>query len=1131
MNIWLAQKSGKRRKILTENFNILKQKEALSKLATKQQNMAANPNVSVWVEASAGTGKTKVLSDRVLRLLLEGVNPAKILCLTYTKAAAVEMNNRIAQKLGKWAVIPEEKLCEDIFGITSSKPDAKLLEEAKVLFAKVLDTFGGIKIQTMHSFCEEILKRFPLEAQIAPYFNVMDDMLAKEALDNISHKLIYKAQDEPTSAIGQDISWLTSNIKELKFTQILEKITQNRNKLSQVLQNYQNFAEFLTALKNKLSIKNTLSKEDALKHFADNLDKTLIKNIADALTQSSKTDQDRAYSLYRILENFDYEVYKNVFITKSEIRGRLACKDAINIYPQIVEDMKNMAQDILDFDDLLLKIDLYQSTKAIMNIAQELNFAYDKFKQDNARLDFEDLVVITKKLLEKDNVAKWVLYKLDGGIDHILIDEAQDTSPDQWAIIKAVTDEFFAGFGQKDIVRTIFAVGDRKQSIYSFQGADSQEFDKMYKHFAHKDENFKKIKLDVSFRSTKAVLENVNHLFSLENAKSGVVIDNEAVAHLPYRIGEAGKVQLWPLVVEQSAADDVWYPPIERKTKQSASAKLAAMIAQKIKNMVENKDILQSKNRPVCYQDFMILVQRRNSFIEEFVRECKSIGVNVTGVDKLKILEQIAVQDLLSLTNFLLLPSDDLSLAEVLKSPLYKLDDDDLFELCHNRQSQSLFNRLRTNKKYATVYQELSDLIKKADYVRPFELFNYVLTTLKGREKFLSRLGSEAEDAIDEFINLSLNFEKDHTPDLQTFMQWIKKGQIQIKRELEQAQNDAVRIMTAHGSKGLQAPIVIIPDTIRLPNIKKGEDILFDEMLAYYPLSAGKYDTVCNDIHQSNCKDAYDEYRRLLYVALTRAEDRLYIAGYKNDDKVDENSWYGLCEQALKNIGIKNDDKSLVYSCKQEIDIEATSTANRKTESINTQNWIYEKAKKESPLAKPYSPSKPDDDDQIYVSSPLKDNSHYYARGVLIHSLLQYLPVDCSLEDKIKAIDVYLEKNSDKLNKSSLLQIRKEIITLLTKPEFEEIFSKFSRAEVPIAGEIDDKIISAQIDRLVITDNKVIIVDFKTNRPAADNISSVPQVYLKQLDIYKQLMEKIYPQKIVETYILWTNTANLMKIN
>ena len=1115
------------------NNSISKNKDALRMLAEKQQGDAANPKVSVWVEASAGTGKTKVLSDRVLRMLLSGVDASKILCLTYTKAAAVEMNMRISKRLGEWAIITEEKLKEELFKIIGEEQSDNYINNARVLFAKVLDTPGGIKIQTIHSFCEEILKRFPLEADIAPYFSVMDDRMSVEALTTTSKKLILKAQDEPDSQIGKYISWLTANIKELKFSQIMEKIASNRNKLLQILSQYSSFELFVDALCEKLGVNKHDTPEQVFINFESKLNKDIIKKIANTLSNGSKKDIDRSVLLYECLEKFDYQKYKAVFLTKeNKICSTLAYKSAVNMWPEIIEEMSKLAQDVLNLEEYFIKLGLAQSTQAIMGIAEGLNLGYSEYKRNNAMLDFEDLIVITRKLLNKENVSKWVLYKLDGGIDHILIDEAQDTSPNQWAIVKSITDEFFAGLGQRNNVRTVFAVGDRKQSIYSFQGADPDEFDRMFYHFQSKDSNFKKIKLDVSFRSTKAVLESVNSLFALDEAKSGVVINEEKVSHLPYRIGEGGVVQILPMVVADNDAEDVWYPPVERKTKTSASMKLSSLIANKIKSMVDKKEILESQNRPVCYKDFMVLVQRRNNFIEDFVRECKNIGVNISGIDKLKLLEQLAVQDLLSLANFLLLPQDDLSLAEVLKSPLFGLTDDDLFELCYNRKNDSLWHRLKQNSKYETINQELSEILKKSDYLRPYELFNYILISLNGRKRFVERLGTEAEDTLDEFINLTLNFENNHIPDLQTFVSWVKSGDVEIKRELEQAQENAVRVMTVHGSKGLQAPIVIVPDTTRTPNIKRGEDILYseDSDMIYFPLSADSYDSICEEIHSDRVKKAYDEYRRLLYVALTRAEDRLYIAGYKNKGDADEKSWYHLCKQTLELIGIQSEDKSISYSSKQEIECSSSNKESQINNVINAESWLYENAVEEAPLARPYSPSKSEQDDELIVCSPLKDNSFYYKRGLLIHSLLQYIPVSCNFEDKLKAIDVYLQQYGSGLSQNMLNQIKEEISYLISHPDFKEIFGTQSRAEVPIIGEVDGHIVSAQVDRLVITENKVIIVDFKTNRPAAVDIESVPKAYLKQLASYRKLLENIYPDKEIETYILWTNTAHLMKI-
>lgn len=1109
---------------------IKEQKDNLSALATRQQNEAANPDLSVWVEASAGTGKTKVLSDRVLRMLLNKIDASKILCLTYTKAAAVEMNDRISKRLAEWAIIPENELKEEIFKITGKKVTDKQIETARVLFAKVLDTPGGIKIQTLHSFCEEVLKRFPLEAGIAPYFSVMDSRTSNEALADISRKLILSAQDNPESLIGKNISWLTANVKELKFAQLLEKITSERNKILELLSKYADFEAFIDALHEKTGVKKGDTKESAISDFMAKTDNVLIKNIADALAKGSTTDVKKAKSLYESLESFDYGKFKSAFLKKdNNIYDRLATKNVVKIWPDIINYMEQIALNLMSLEDYFIKISVVESTKAVMGVAKDLNAGYNEYKRLNAMLDFEDLIVYTRKLLEKENVSKWVLYKLDGGIDHILIDEAQDTSPNQWSIVKSLTDEFFAGIGQKKDACTVFAVGDQKQSIYSFQGADPEEFGKMYHHFSQKSSDFKKVRLDVSFRSTKAVLESVNTLFALDEAKSGVVINQEPVSHMPYRLGEEGVVQIWPLMSADDDYQDIWYPPVERKTKPSASAKLASLIARKIKDIVTEKEILKSQDRPIRYRDFMVLVQRRNAFMEEFVRECKKIGVNITGVDKLNLLEQIAVQDLLSLARFLLLPQDDLSLAEVLKSPLFGLTDDDLFDLCYDRKGALLWTRLKANKKYEQISQTINEILKKADYLRPYELFSYVLNTLNGRKKFIGRLGTEAEDSLDEFINLTLNFENDHIPDLQSFMRWIYADEVEVKRELEQAQEDAVRIMTVHGSKGLQAPIVIVPDTTRLPNIKRGDGILFSDDMAYFPLSSDYYDSICNSVHQQNVDYAYDEYRRLLYVALTRAEDRLYIAGYKNKGQADEKSWYSLCEQTLNLIGSK-EDNIISYSCAQEVECEKKQTKQPADTDYAVQSWLYEDALKESPLSRPYSPSKPDEAEDFYVSSPLKDNSFYYQRGLIIHSLLQYLPNEDSIENKIKAIDVYLHQHSDKISSAAINQIKTEVINLVSNPDFSSIFGSCSRAEVPIVGEVNGRIISAQIDRLVISDEKVIIVDFKTNRPAATSLDNVPLTYLKQLEVYKQLLEKIYPSKTVETYILWTNTANLMRI-
>lgn len=1112
-------------------------KETRRSIAGRQQNKASDPKISVWVEASAGTGKTKVLTDRVLRLFLDGVHPAEILCLTYTKAAAVEMSGRIAKRLAGWAVADEERLYAELSDLLSEPCSAKIMNRARTLFALSLDVVGGIKIQTIHSFCQEILKRFPLEAGIPPYFDVMDERSASEILNNVSKELILKIDSDPDSQTAQAAAYLTRHIREFKFSELMQELVENRSKLLSVLSCYNGFEDFLKALRERLNISKLQTEEKEIEDFAKRIDRDQIFAISSALAQGPATDQKNADILDFIFKNanseFDYESYKTIFLTKSgTIVATLAHKGAVKAMPDILDQMQELAQEVLVFEDYLSRLRLYQSTKAIMAIANELATGYAAYKRLNARLDYEDLISVTRRLLENPDVADWILYKLDSAINHVLIDEAQDTSPDQWAIIRALTTDFFAGEGQNGKIRTVFAVGDRKQSIYSFQGADPAEFDRMRRYFTQKSKEFATIRLDVSFRSTEAVLQTVNDLFAQENAKSGVVIDDEKVNHLAYRAGQAGKVEIWPLVeADQSQEDDVWYPPIERRTKVSASTMLARQIARNIKQMVENGDLLEAQNRPLQYGDFMVLVQRRNAFVEEFVRECKNLGVAITGVDKLRLREQIVVEDLLSLGQFLLLPSDDLSLAEVLKSPLCGLNDDDLFKL-RWQTDLPLWQSLQKNQTYAEIVKFLKHLLSEVDYIRPYELFNEVLCLWHGREKFAARLGSEAEDAIDEFINLTLTFEQEHIPDLQSFIQWISADSAEVKRELEQADIDAVRLMTVHGSKGLQAPVVILPDTTRIVNIKRSAGLLWDEKnMVYYPLNSAAYDQNCEKVFEAEKQKAFDEYRRLLYVALTRAEDQLFICGSKSKKEVDDQSWYKLCAETMERFGVKRENGIICRESVQVIKAETAKEHTRLKSENELPSWAKENAAEEAPLAKPYMPSRPDEEDDQAALSPLLESGNYFQRGIIIHRILQLLTGRENREKVVRLIRSCLQSNAPQISDSQQKQIEREILKLWEDPELSFIFGEGSFAEVPVAGLADGRIVSARIDRLYVGADKVAIVDFKTNRPAAVVLEDIPAIYLKQLKIYKQLIEQIYPSKPVETYILWTNTANLMKVS
>ena len=1116
--------------------NLKQEKEQRIALASSSQRLAADPQYSVWVEASAGTGKTKVLSDRVLRLLLQGVRPSRLLCLTYTKAAAVEMNNRIAERLSNWAISDDDALSSELEkllgpGSLSSQQLSELMPQARKLFAVLLDTPGGIKIQTIHSFCQEILKRFPLEAKISPYFEVMDDRLAKEAMENIKNDIL---QGNLSPKAGEALSWLTAEVSEFKFPDIMRSISDKRNLFEDYLTRQGSLDALISQTAAKLQLPLDLTAQDIKSRFWQNTSAADFSLLIKALAEGSDKSVQNSLKLSSAVQNQDFELACDILLTgKQEPRKDLLQKKPLTLFPNAATAYNTIAAALVFALNKLKALNLLNSTRAVLTLSAEFLEHYQAYKKLHSKMDYNDLIILTKNLLEDASVAQWILYKLDGGIDHILIDEAQDTSPEQWSIIKSLTQEFFSGFGLSDKKSTVFVVGDRKQSIYSFQGADPREFENSHTYFKQRIPDFKDVNMEVSFRSTSAVLDTVNSVFANKEAAQGVVNAKETLMHIPSRIGDGGRIELWPLVQpdDDDISDQIWLPPVERISGISSSSKLARQIAETIKSKVQRQELLRSKGRPLKYRDFLILVQRRNSFVEEIVRACKNAGVNITGVDKIKLSEQIAINDLLALAQFTLLPSDDLNLACVLKSPLFGLNDDDLFTLCYQRDEKSLWQRLNENSSYTATADMLHLILDFAQHHRPFEFFSYILSELKGRKNFISRLGFECVDALDEFINLSLSFEQEHIPSLQLFVEWMRQDDVEIKRNLEQNDIDAVRLMTVHGSKGLQAPIVILPDTVRVKSIKQEAGWLYDDDTLFYPLNKDGYETTTCRLKEEEKRLSLEEYHRLLYVALTRAEECLCICGYQKKHNPSQESWYEICQTALRPLLNHNADNDVLFYQTEQLIPPEKKAENSATKPLTSQpDWLTTPVSAEAPLARPLTPSHLDED-KVSALSPLltQNDTLLYKRGRLIHKLLQFIP---SAEPKLRSALVaeFFQTQAPDISPLAQSQITTEVLNLVNDTRFSSIFGPQSLAEVPLMGCVGDKIISGQIDRLVVTDDKVIIVDYKTNRPAAQTLQDVPPSYLKQMKAYRELISRIYPDLSVETYILWTNTAQMMKI-
>lgn len=1128
--------------------------------------MAANPFESAWVAASAGSGKTKVLSDRVLNLLLTGTPPEKILCLTFTRTAAAQMANKISERLGRWAAEDESDLIRDLTDLRDAPPDADLIARAGRLFARLLDTAGGLKVTTLHGFCQSLLKRFPLEAGVSPHFDVLDEAGAKD--------LIARAQTDVLGdpAYADCLKTITMMTDEDSFLKLLAEMTFHLSKLRRIDERFKTPEALKAAYESALSLPPGATVESLTRDFCDISEEreSALKTAAVVLSASKKpTDKQKGAVVAAFLAADEADrperlnEYADVFLTQSDtIRSRLVCKESETVLPDMLKEADlalTCRQRVKSLETMARSTDLLKIGAAILN-------RYTALKAERGVMDYDDLIASAKRLLETSDAAAWVLFKLDGGIDHILVDEAQDTSPDQWAIIKALADEFFAGAGRESRNRTIFAVGDKKQSIFSFQGAVPEEFERMRLFFKQKVESagqkWNDVPMYISFRSVQAVIDTVNLVLKSPVPRDGVVAPDEDATHVSFRKKQGGLVEVWAL--EEKNPDDTRQPftkPVERTFSQTPVTRLAQKIARRIARMVRGGEILESQNRPIRAGDIMVLVRRRNAFIEDLSRELKTLGVPVSGVDRLKITTHVAVKDLMVLGDFLLLPEDDLALATVLRSPLCGTAADDLtdadagaaaragmpltgvserdlFDLAFDRGGRTLFDRLKTYESrpdtpLGKAYLFLKDLLGRVDKMRPFELYSYVLGPKGGRAAFVARLGEQALDALDEFMALALKFDMSRPPSLQNFLISLRENDVEIKRDPEQAAFDAVRIMTVHASKGLQAPIVFLPDTHQIPTVK---DRTFwtddDGLLLWSPSKPTRCERVKDEIAAEERKQRR-EYNRLLYVALTRAADRLYVAGWESKGSPTED-WYTSVRNALSghapDAGNDGPDAPVLrLTCEQ---TEPPAPAPERLENrapAPLPEWARRPAPDEPTPPRPLAPSRPDVDDPAAPSPLTAGRIKAVKRGILVHSLLEILP-RLGESDRFAAARRLIAVRAPDLPDDEAGELARSVVSLLTAPECAGVFRPDSLAEVPVSGVVDDRVVNGKIDRVAVSDGEVRLFDYKSGSRVPETVDETPEAYVYQMAAYKALMRGIYPDKTVRCFLLWTEAPKVVEI-
>jgi ATP-dependent helicase/nuclease subunit A len=801
-------------------------------------------------------------------------------------------------------------------------------------------------------------------------------------------------------------------------------------------------------------------------------------------------------------------------------------------------------------DDTLRATRIAAMSAALASLAGPVADAYAARKAGGGQLDFADLIARTRALL-KDPGAAWVLYKLDGGLDHLLLDEVQDTAPDQWQIAAALVAEFFAGAGARDVDRTVFAVGDRKQSIYSFQGARPDQFDHWRERLRDQvraaGARWEDVPLDVSFRSTSPILDVVDAVFAAPDAAAGVTVPGE-LRHYADRAGHAGRVELWPLVPPPDVQPLApWQVPDENVQSRSAMHRLAEALAEWIARETDGTTMLESRARPLRAGDVLVLVRRRNAFARALVRALKRQGVKVAGLDRMKLTEQPAVADLLALADTLLLPEDSLALATVLTSPLGGLTDDSLMALAAYRQrAQTLWDalgaRAQERPEWRAAWAFLTTLRKRVDFVTPHALFAEVLGPLGGRARLLARLGADAADPIDELLNAALDHAATHPPSLQGFVQWLRQAGAEVKRQAEGA-GDSVRVMTVHGAKGLQAPLVILPDTTALPP-PNDAPVLWtpDGLPVWKPAGAGCAES--DRLRTVRQQTVMEEYNRLLYVALTRAEDRLLLCGWQQGKARSDACWYNVVARGIDRLGAAAapfaavadawDGNALVHAAPQTREPKPDTAAATTETHVPLPAWLLhgEAPPPEPPLPQPLAPSRPEGamfGEVPQAASPLaaRDTTGArFARGQLIHALLQHLPALPEAE-RAPAARRYLARPGHGLAKPEQASVLRDVLAVLAHPALAPLFGPEGRAEVPLTGIVGGRVVGGLVDRLAVLPERVLIADYKTNRAPPADAAATPVLYLRQMAAYRVVLRAIHPDRRVTCALVWTTGARV----
>jgi ATP-dependent helicase/nuclease subunit A len=1132
------------------------------------QLIAADPKVSAFVSANAGSGKTKTLVDRVARLLLHGARPEAILCVTYTKAAAAEMQRRLFQQLGGWSMMPDDVLTAELSKIGEAAAD---LSAARRLFAQALETPGGLKIETLHAFCEKLLRRFPLEAGVSPGFTVVDDaaaaQISAEARDEVARLAGLGAPALLADAYARFASTLDFQAFEAMFTTFESK----REAILAYVERCGGLSGLPVALAQACGL-DQLTSVEAIRAQAmapPTLHYALWREGAAALAEGGVRDQSCARQMAEVAEGAtaDLDVALGVFCTaKGEPAKWLDTAKAVKSRPGLQQRLIAERERLLAAAAEARAAQVAEDSVYALTLAYVYARAFAAGKAAQGALDFTDLVQRACDLLVRADAGAWVLYKMDGGIDHVLLDEAQDTAPPQWDILRALTAEFFSGAGVRSLTRprTLFIVGDEKQSIYSFQGAAPEQLSQEAAGYAEAAKGaglaFEATPLLASWRSTPEVLRFVDAVFepahlraALQPRRPGDAAPAELIRHIANRRDSVGTIDLWPLEQEETGDElRAWDEPLDAEVRRGAYRRLAEKIAAEIKALVARGERVHDRGgaRPANYGDVLILVRKRKALFQELLRAMKHAGVPVAGADRLVLSAHPVFEDLLAFAQAVLFPNDDLTLAAVLRSPLCDVDEDSLYDLAQGREG-SLWAALQRRAEERPAWRAARDLLAWAmaemRHRTPFDLFSRLTTRLDAagrsmRQRFVTRLGPEAGDALDEVLAQALGAEARGVHDLERFADAVSRLNLTIKREMDEPRGE-VRVMTAHSAKGLEAPIVFLPETVSGGTVR-GSPLLETADGGFLWCATKAADCATSAAARTMRAEKEDrEALRLLYVALTRSRDRLVIAGRINARAKPDalKGWWAPMCAAVEHPSLADQVRTVQVGDMSVRRFGADPQALRPPHlSLASDgpgplpDWTIRPPPPDAPWAAYATPSTAAEGARGSAPSPLARSGRLgrFRRGELIHRLLQLLP-DLAPDARDAAAVRLLAKEPD-LDADQRTEIATAALTLLADERFAEVFGPGSRAEAAIAGgspELPPALrLSGRVDRMVVTATRVLVVDFKTNRPSPDRIEDADPAYLRQMALYVAVLRAIFPGRRVEAALVWTDGPKLMPV-